>query len=109
MLCDDYGRLSLASGPAGLSEADFQNALAVFGLHDGTDQILALLERFGLKATFFVPAAMTGFLSDMIKRIAAAGHEIAAGGFKHEDVREQARLSLTTEILTKAAGRRPSG
>ncbi|MBG05646.1 MAG: hypothetical protein CMM59_16395 [Rhodospirillaceae bacterium] len=76
---------------------------------------LALLERFGLQATFVVPAAMTGFLSDTIKRIAAAGHEIAAGGFKHEDVselaraEEQARLSLTTEILTKAAGRRPSG
>jgi peptidoglycan/xylan/chitin deacetylase (PgdA/CDA1 family) len=44
-----------------------------------------------------------------------AGHEIAAHGFKHEDVSllsredERARLERTTEILTRVAGQRPSG
>ena len=43
------------------------------------------------------------------------GHEIAAHGFKHEDVsllgrdEEQARLRRTTEILAKVVGQRPSG
>jgi len=107
--------LSLASGPAGLTEADLQNAPAVFGLHDGTDEVLALLKRFGLKATFTVPAAMARFLGDTIKRVRDAGHEIAANGFKHEDVsgldraEEAARIALTTEILTEVTGERPNG
>ena len=45
----------------------------------------------------------------------ADGHEIAAHGFKHEDVstldreEEKARLDRTTEILADVTGRRPAG
>jgi peptidoglycan/xylan/chitin deacetylase (PgdA/CDA1 family) len=50
-----------------------------------------------------------------IRALADEGHEIAAHGFKHEDVsllardEEQARLKRTTEILAKVAGQRPEG
>jgi peptidoglycan/xylan/chitin deacetylase (PgdA/CDA1 family) len=107
--------LSPATTPAGVTEADLQNSPAVFGLHDGTDQVLALLRRFGLKATFTVPAVLARFLADTIRRVQDDGHEIAAGGFKHEDVSgltradEAARIALTTEILADATGARPTG
>jgi peptidoglycan-N-acetylglucosamine deacetylase len=107
--------LSLASRPEGLTASDLQNSAAIFGLHDGTDQILALLRKFGLKATFTAPAAMARFLADTLKRVQDDGHEIAANGFKHEDVsglardEEAARIALTTEILSDVTGARPSG
>jgi peptidoglycan-N-acetylglucosamine deacetylase len=53
--------------------------------------------------------------ADTIRALADAGHEIAAHGFKHEDVsllgrdEEKARLVRTTEILTRVAGQRPTG
>jgi peptidoglycan/xylan/chitin deacetylase (PgdA/CDA1 family) len=52
-----------------------------------------------------------GLLPDLIAR----GHEIAAGGFRHEDVttlprdQEADRIAAATEILTRVTGRRPDG
>jgi len=48
-------------------------------------------------------------------RILDAGHEIAANGFRHEDVSalsredEAARIAAATEVLAKVTGRRPRG
>ena len=44
-----------------------------------------------------------------------SGHEIAAGGWKHEDVstlsveEERERIALTTDTLERIVGRRPKG
>ena len=107
--------LSLAKGPEGVKAADLTNSIAVFGLNEGTEQLVATLKRFGIRATVTVPAAMAGILAGTIEAALADGHEIAAAGFKHEDVSDLARdeearrIELATEILTDATGSRPMG
>lgn len=107
--------LSLAGGPQGLTETDLANGIATFGLNEGLAQVRALLNRFDIRATATVPAAMANILSDTVRTLIDEGHEIAAQGFKHEDVstldrdEEKARLDLTTEILTKLTGTAPEG
>ena len=107
--------LSLATRPEGVRAADLRSDEAVFGLNEGLEQLMVQLQRFDFKATVTVPAAMARFLAGTLKALQAEGHEIAAHGFKHEDVselgaeEEKARLDLTTEILTEVLGRRPQG
>ena len=107
--------LSVAAGPEGILAQDLRSDAAQFGRHDGLDQLLSVLRRHQLKATFAVPAVMARIQRDRLRALAAEGHEIAAHGFKHEDVskldraEEKARLALTTEILTETIGARPTG
>ncbi len=107
--------LSVASGPAGITKADIAYAPAYFAAHEGLDGILNLLARFGLKATFAVPAVIARAYPQRLRAIQAAGHEIAAEGVKHEDVSalapedEAARIDLATRILSDVMGQRPLG
>lgn len=48
------------------------------------DSILALLERHGAHATFFVLGSLAEDLPQCVRRIAAAGHEVACHGLTHE-------------------------
>ena len=107
--------LSVAPGPEGIRAADLATPTAHFALHGGLDGLLAALRRHGVRATFAVPAVMARMLGPRLRALAAEGHEIAANGFRHEDVSrldragERARILRTTELLAEAAGRRPSG
>ena len=49
----------------------------------GTNAILAILEGFGVRATFFCTANFAEHRPRLIKRIAAAGHEIASHSYYH--------------------------
>ncbi len=107
--------LSPACGPDGIVPANLATPDAYYGMNGGLGALLGVLDRHGLKATFAVPAVMAEIHADTIRRLAAAGHEIAAHGLKHEDVsrlsrdEESTRLQRTTDMLAKAAGARPSG
>jgi peptidoglycan/xylan/chitin deacetylase (PgdA/CDA1 family) len=107
--------LSLATTPEGISAADLTTPVAYFATHEGLDQLLTVLARHRIQATFAVPAVMARLLADRLRAIAASGHEIAAHGFRHEDVSalgrddERARIRRTTEIIAEIAGHRPSG
>ncbi len=107
--------LSLARGPEGIRAKDLTTPEAYFAANSGLDHILAVLRRHGLKATFAVPAVIAEIYPARIGTLSDAGHEVAAGGFRHEDVSglsrddEQARIDATTEILAKLMGRRPAG
>ena len=76
--------------------------------------LLAVLRRHDLRATFAVPAVIAEIHADRIRALIDDGHEIAAHGFKHEDVSaleredESERIDRTTEILTGIAIRWPS-
>ena len=50
--------LSVARGPGGIRASDLLHPDAYFAAHDGLDQVLAVLRRFGLRATFAVPAVI---------------------------------------------------
>ena len=107
--------LSVASGPDGITPRDLASPAAVFAANDGLDLLLAALAKHKLRATFAVPAVIAECYPARIKDIAARGHEIAAHGFKGEDVsrlsrdEEAARIELATRLLTDIAGTRPSG
>ncbi len=107
--------LSVARGPEGIRAEDLAHPDAYFAAHDGLDQLLAVLGRFGIRATFAVPAMIAELRADRMRALLAQGHEIAANGLKHEDVsglaegEEKERLDLATEILTRTTGQRPAG
>jgi peptidoglycan/xylan/chitin deacetylase (PgdA/CDA1 family) len=107
--------LSIAAGPEGIRAADLQAPPALFGMGQGLAAVLGVLERYELKATFAAPAVIAHIYPDKIRAIAGGGHEIAAHGFKHEDVSalessdESDRIARTTEMLDKVTGRRPAG
>src|SRR5262249_51704642 len=75
----------------------------------------AVLRRFGIMATFAVPAVIAELRADRVRSLLTAGHEIAANGLRHEDVSglaaadEKVRIALATDILTRVTGRRPNG
>ena len=107
--------LSVATGPEGIRAADLKSPQALFGATQGFDALLAVLQRYGLRATFAVPAVIADIYPDRLRVLTGERHEIAAHGFKHEDVsaldrqEERDRIARTTEILGRAIGRRPCG
>jgi peptidoglycan/xylan/chitin deacetylase (PgdA/CDA1 family) len=107
--------VSVARSPEGIRASDLQTADAFFALNDGLDQILSLLHRHRFKATFVVPAVLADIRPGLLRDLVAQGHEIAAGGFRHEDVshlprdEEAARIAAATDILTRVTGQRPEG
>ncbi len=107
--------LSVAVGPAGITAADMARPAAAFARHDGLAQLLTVLRRHGLHATFAVPAAMARVYGSRLRALIDEGHEVAAEGLRHEDVstlsrdEERERLSLTTQILADTVGQRPDG
>jgi peptidoglycan/xylan/chitin deacetylase (PgdA/CDA1 family) len=107
--------LSPLSGPAGIEPADVATPEAQFGMNGALAALCKTLSRFDIRATFAVPAVLAEHLAPKLRALAADGHEIAAHGFKHEDVstldraEEKARLDRTTDILAAVTGHRPEG
>jgi peptidoglycan-N-acetylglucosamine deacetylase len=107
--------LSVAAGPEGIRAADLTTTEAEFGANQGLAALLAVLKRNDLRATFAVPAVLAHIYANQVRTLLAQGHEIAAHGFKHEDVSaleredEHARITRATEILAEVTGQRPQG
>jgi peptidoglycan-N-acetylglucosamine deacetylase len=107
--------LSPPSGPDGIKPEDLTTPDAYYGMHGGLSALYDVLKQYRIKATFAVPAVIAEIYSERIRSLRDDGHEIAAHGFKHEDVSrldrddERARLARTTDILTSVSGQRPTG
>jgi peptidoglycan-N-acetylglucosamine deacetylase len=86
-----------------------------YGPRTGGPRILRLLDRRGIRATFFVPGHSAERWPATIRAIRDAGHEIAHHGFLHESSRgatpaeEEARLLRGLEALDRVAGVKPTG
>jgi peptidoglycan-N-acetylglucosamine deacetylase len=78
-------------------------------------RILDLLDRFGIKSTFFIPGHSALAFPEPTRIIRAAGHEIGHHGWVHENpatlTPEQERrvLERGLEALDRIAGVRPVG
>ena len=55
-----------------------------YGPKQGVPRILDMLDVYGVKATFFIPGLTAERYPEVVKRIAAAGHEIGLHGYAHE-------------------------
>lgn len=86
-----------------------------YGPRVGVPLILDLLERYGVKATFFVPGWTADHHTAAIESIYQAGHEIGHHGYLHEPPRSEApereweMLLKGTEALQRITGERPVG
>ena len=80
-----------------------------------TDRLLALMEEYRVHATFFVLGLVAAQYPDLIRRIVAAGHEIAVHGYGHLKVRRLTparfaqELDRACDVLGPLAGRSLAG
>ena len=63
-----------------------------------TPRILAILEEYGIKATFFMVGENVGYYTDAARAVAEAGHEIANHTFSHRRFGHMDREDLLREI-----------
>jgi len=86
-----------------------------YGNRVGVPRILALLEKHGIKATFYVPAVAALIHPEEQRRVVAEGHEIGIHGWIHElnsvlPLEAERDLMLrSAETLEKLTGVRPVG
>ena len=86
-----------------------------YGARVGVPRILALLKKYGVPATFYVPAVVALLHPDEQRRIVAEGHEIGIHGWIHElnsvltyEV-ERELMFRSADTLEQITGVRPVG
>ena len=95
------------------SPSDIQRG--VFAGEVGVPRLLRLFERYGIQTTWFVPGHSVETFPEEIAAVHAAGHEIAAHGYAHENpvamTREQEEdvLVRSLEVIEQVTGSRPRG
>ena len=86
-----------------------------YGPRTAVPRLLRLLDRQGIRATFFIPGYSAERWPETIRSVRDAGHEIAHHGYLHEGSRgadpetEERRLLRGFEALRSVAGVRPIG
>lgn len=81
----------------------------------GVPRLLRMLERHGVRSTFFVPGYTAHRYPDVVRDIVAAGHEIGHHGYLHEqpsgltEQEEETALDRGLAALEQVAGVRPVG
>lgn len=81
----------------------------------GIPRLLRILDRHGVRSTFFVPGYTARRYPDTVRDIVAAGHEIAHHGYLHEQPSAVSRDDQITHLdrglaaLEEVAGVRPVG
>ena len=97
----------------GLGRADWDTR--GHALERQTTAILDLLEELGAKATFFVLGMTAERYPDLVRQVAAEGHELACHGYGHRRVPTQSRdefradVERCAELLEQLSGKRPLG
>ena len=86
-----------------------------YGPLTGVPRLLRLLAAHGIRGTFFVPGYTARRYPDVVRSIAADGHEIAHHGYLHEpltgadEATETGYLDRGIEALVEVTGQRPAG
>jgi peptidoglycan-N-acetylglucosamine deacetylase len=91
------------------------NADGVYSPRRGIQRTLDLLDRYSIKATFFLEGWNVRKYGSLAKEIVDQGHEVAAHGWMHERWneldrnRERELIDRTTQAIEDAIGTRPNG
>jgi peptidoglycan/xylan/chitin deacetylase (PgdA/CDA1 family) len=86
-----------------------------YGNRQGVPRIRALLDRHGIRASFFVPAVVALLYPDEQRANVAAGHEVGIHGWIHElnsQLPYEAERDLmlrAADVLEQVTGQRPVG
>jgi peptidoglycan/xylan/chitin deacetylase (PgdA/CDA1 family) len=97
--------------------ADYLDVMAHqrYGPRVAVPRLLRMLDRLGLRTTFFIPGWVAETWPDVARSIRDAGHEIGHHGYLHESVRgkdeatEEGYLLRGLEALDSVLGIRPVG
>lgn len=93
----------------------FRGASGGGDFRGNSSAILQLLGARGVKATFFILGSLALKYPEEIRKIAAAGHEIASHGHTHRSLWRLTReeftrdLKMSREAIEKACGAAPAG
>lgn len=86
-----------------------------YGMRRGFARMVAMLDRIGVSATFFVPGVVAEENPDLLPGLLKRGHEIALHGYYHElvsqtsDTRFTEALESALEVFQCQTGKRPAG
>ncbi len=72
-------------------------------LHIGMDRILAILDRYNVKATFFFLGWIAERHPEMVKRVAEGGHEIGIHSYDHTLIYKQTPEKFEEDIARSLA------
>ncbi len=107
-------RRKLLPGLAGRGRPDHVALTFDDGPHpDATPELLDLLERAGVRATFFLLGRMVEELPEVARAIADAGHEIGVHGYQHRllttrgPTATREDLDRATATITAVTGTQP--
>src|SRR5215510_8834488 len=76
----------------------------------GTPRLLKLFDKYHLKTTWFIPGHSVETFPDQTRMVVAAGHEIGAHGYSHENPiamtpqQEEEVLLKTIELIDHVSG-----
>jgi len=110
----DFDAISLWAGTFGTS-SPVAVSRGEFGARVGVPRILELLDKYGIKATFFVPGHTADTFPEVTKLICEKGHEIGHHGYCHESPvnmkyeDEVKVLEKGVNSLKKVIGEAPKG
>lgn len=79
----DFDAISAWAGTFGLTTPQYVSR-GEYGANVATPRILDLLEREGVKSTWYIPGMDVDTYPEVCRRIRDAGHEIGHHGYAHE-------------------------
>lgn len=86
-----------------------------YGPSVGTPRILDLLDKYGIKASFYIPGYVAETHEALVRDISARGHEIGHHGYMHEPPatltpqQEADVLDRGSAVIERITGERPLG
>ena len=93
----DAEEVWLAGDPDAASKPGLLS-MGAYGANVGVPELLRLLDRRGLPATFFVPGRVAEMHPDRVRDIVAAGHEVGAHGYTHRSPTALSRAEEEDEL-----------
>jgi len=95
------------------SPSDIQRGM--FAGEVGIPRLLTLFDRMAMPTTWFIPGHSIETFPNQVAQVVAAGHEIGAHGYSHENPvamspsQEADVLDRCVELIERVSGRRPRG
>lgn len=102
-------------GPSGITAADLSTPEHHYAMHGGLDALRRTFEKHGIRATFATSGVIAELYPEVLRSLVADGHEVAANGYRREDVgtlgpdEERDRVRRTADAITAATSVRPEG